>query len=176
MDNLAQTGEQLARTGAELAQASPLLEVAIGLLMLVVTILIHGVGVRVIVRLFNRRWAGVTTDPRRWRPDLILAVAVGSLATLHLVETLLFALPLYWHGLFATLRDSYCFVLESYTTLGEGALQLPQQWRLLGPIIAMAGLFTFGWTGSVLVSIMAQVGHIDRRQARRAGAADRTDA
>ena len=49
------------------------------------------------------------------------------------------------------MRDSYYFVLESYTTLGEGNVTLPDRWRLLGPIIGMSGLFTFGWTGSVLV-------------------------
>ncbi|MBP7241112.1 ion channel [Amaricoccus sp.] len=174
-EQLAQTGEHLAQTGAQLAQASPVFEVGIGLLMLIATILVHGVGLRVVVRIFNHHWARVTSATRHWRSNLILAAAVGSLATLHMIETLLFALPLYWQGLFATLRDSYYYVLESYTTLGEGAVQLPQQWRLLGPIIAMAGLFTFGWTGSVLVSIMAQVGHIDRQQARRNAGADGPD-
>lgn len=177
-EQLARTGEQLARTGAQIAQTSPLLEVGLGIAMLIVIILIHGVGLRVVVRGFNRHWARVTTDdPTHWRGNFILAVAVGSLATLHMVETLVFALPLYWHGLFENLRDSYYYVLESYTTLGEGTVTLPHQWRLLGPIIAMAGLFTFGWTGSVLVSIMAQIGHVDRQQARRADAAesDRAD-
>ncbi len=129
------------------------------------------------MRAFNRGWERATPEPRHWRSNLILATAVGSLATLHMLETLLFALPLYWHGLFGSLRDSYYYVLESYTTLGEGSLELPHEWRLLGPIIAMAGLFAFGWTGSVLVSIMAQIGHIDRQRARRADAdaADRPD-
>lgn len=176
-EQLARTGEQLARTGAQIAQTSPLLEVGLGIAMLIVIILIHGVGLRLVVRAFNRHWARVTADSSHWRGNLILAAAVGSLATLHMVETLVFALPLFWHGLFDSLRDSYYYVLESYTTLGEGTVALPHQWRLLGPIIAMAGLFTFGWTGSVLVSIMAQIGHVDRQQARRADAAesDRAD-
>ena len=66
-----------------------------------------------------------------------------------------------------SMRDSYYFVLESYTTLGEGTVQLPEPWRLIGPIIAMSGLFTFGWTGSVLVSIMTELGRLDRSRARR---------
>ncbi|MGO4837464.1 ion channel, partial [Rhizobiaceae sp. 2RAB30] len=60
----------------------------------------------------------------------------------------------------------YYFVLESYTTLGAGNIALPDQWRLLGPSIAMSGLFTFGWTGSVLVSIMTEFGKLDRIRAR----------
>jgi hypothetical protein len=31
---------------------------------------------------------------------------------------------------------------------------LPDGWHMLAPIIAMSGLFTFGWTGSVLVEIV----------------------
>lgn len=149
-----------------IAQNGPLLEIGVGIAMLILIILIHGVGLRLVVHHVNRRWA-IEVNARLWRTNLTLGAAVGSLATLHMAETLLFALPLYWHGLFPNLRDSYYYVLENYTTLGDSTLSLPDAWRLLGPIIAMAGVFTFGWTGSVLVSIMTQVGHIDRQQARR---------
>jgi hypothetical protein len=97
----------------------------------------------------------------------VLAVAVASLAALHLVETLLWAVPIYSAGLIPGLRDSYYFVLECYTTLGEGNVRLPDDWRLLGPIIAMSGLFTFGWTAGVLVSIMTEFGKFERERARR---------
>ena len=83
-----------------------------------------------------------------------LAVTIAALAVLHFAETLIWAVPLYVRDIIPSLRDSYYYVLESYTTLGEGNVTLPDRWRLLGPIIGMSGLFTFGWTGSVLVSIM----------------------
>ena len=56
-------------------------------------------------------------------------------------------------------------MLESYTTLGEGNVSLPPDWRLIGPMIAMSGLFTFGWTCSVLVSIMTDFAKFDRSRA-----------
>ena len=59
-------------------------------------------------------------------------------------------------------------MLEAYTTLGEGAVSLPEPWLLIGPIIAMSGLFTFGWTASVLVGIMTEYGQLDRSRARLA--------
>jgi hypothetical protein len=31
---------------------------------------------------------------------------------------------------------------------------LPNGWHMLAPIIAISGLFTFGWTGSVLVEVV----------------------
>ena len=50
---------------------------------------------------------------------------------------------------------------------------LPDRWRLIGPVIAISGLFTFGWTGSVLVYVMGQTGklHAERSKAAARAAA-----
>jgi hypothetical protein len=45
-------------------------------------------------------------------------------------------------------------------------------WRQLGPIIAVSGLFTFGWTSSVLVYVMTQFGTLDTHHAERKKAAE----
>jgi hypothetical protein len=102
-----------------------------------------------------------------WRVNLLLAFTIGSLAILHFVETLIWAIPVSLIGLIPSMRDSYYFVLESYTTLGEGTVSLPDRWRLIGPIIAISGLFTFGWTGSVLVNVMTDFGKLDRIRAKK---------
>jgi hypothetical protein len=144
----------------------PLLEVAVGLAILTFIITIHGAGLRTIYRHFSRSWVSVSARGSYWRINATLAVAVTALAVLHLLETLAWSLPIWAGGLLPNLRDSYFYVLEAYTTLGEGSLTLPQQWRLIGPIIAMSGLFTFGWTGSVLVNIMNEFGKFDKSEAR----------
>jgi len=48
-------------------------------------------------------------------------------------------------------RSAAFFVANTYTTVGYGSDVLPAAWNMLAPIIAISGLFTFGWTGSVLV-------------------------
>lgn len=58
-------------------------------------------------------------------------------------------------------------MLENYTTLGDDTVSLPTQWQLIGPVIAISGLFNFGWTASVFVNMMHDVGTLDRAQARR---------
>jgi Ion channel len=97
----------------------------------------------------------------------LLAGVITCFAVVHLIETLIWAVPIHRLGMIPDLRDAYYYVLESYTTLGEGAVSLPDRWRLIGPIIAMSGLFTFGWTGSVLVGIMTEYSQLDRSTARR---------
>ena len=57
-------------------------------------------------------------------------------------------------GAIATFRDAYYYVAVTYTTLGyaEGTLATP--WRILAPMMAMSGVFAFGWTTSVLFAIV----------------------
>lgn len=145
----------------------PIVEIVLGTLFLIIVIFVHGAGIRTINSRFNRFWVGVDASTPAWRVNLVLAVVIGSLALLHLVETLIWAFPIHAAGIIPDLRDSYYYVLESYTTLGEGNVSLPRRWRLLGPIIAMSGMFTFGWTASVLVSIMTEFGRLDRARARK---------
>ncbi len=149
----------------EFSTPRPYLEILLGTLILVVVIFVHGIGIRTINRRFNKSWARVHSATPHWRINSLLAVAIGSLTALHLVETLVWAIPISVAGLIPKMRDSYYYVLESYTTLGEGDVALPDQWRLIGPMIAMSGLFTFGWTGSVLVGIMTEFGKLDRKRA-----------
>ncbi len=149
----------------DLSNPAPVLEIAIGTLGVVLIIFVHGAGIRSISRRFNKSWVSVGRKGFV-RPNLLLALTIGSLAGLHFLETLIWAVPISHGSLIGSMRDSYYFVLESYTTLGAGNIALPDQWRLLGPSIAMSGLFTFGWTGSVLVSIMTEFGKLDRIQAR----------
>lgn len=152
---------------ADHMSSNPVLEILVGVLILIVIIFVHGMGMRLVNRRFTAAWARVTAATPHWRADSLLAIAIGSLAVVHLIETFLWAVPLYLMGIIPAMRDCYYYVLESYTTLGEGNVVLPDQWRLIGPIIAMSGLFTFGWTASVLVSIMTEFGKLDRARAEK---------
>ncbi len=146
---------------------APLMEISVGLVGLIVIIFLHGVGIRFINRSFSSAWVHVDALTPLWRINMILAGAIAALSMLHFMETLLWAVPISRAGIIPNLRDSYYFVLDRYTTLGEDSVRISDRWRLIGPIIAMSGLFTFGWTGSVLVSVMGELGRLDRARARR---------
>jgi hypothetical protein len=151
------------------------MEMLLGTLIMILIIFVHGVGIRMINLQFSRSWAHMHARTPHWRLNVLLAGTIGSLAALHFSETFLWAVPLSIGGLIPSMRDSYFYVLENYTTLGEGNVSLPDQWRLLGPIISMSGLFTFGWTGSVLVSVMTDFGRIDKLRAKASEGASPTD-
>jgi hypothetical protein len=152
-----------------MAPPDPIVEILVGLVGLVVTIFVHGAGLRIINRSFSGRWGQITPSTPHWRVNLFLAGIVAALSLTHFVETLIWAVPISTTGMIPEMRDSYFFVLQSYTTLGAGDVALPERWRLIGPIIAMSGLFTFSWTAGMLVSVMTEFSKLDRARAEKRG-------
>ncbi len=150
-----------------LAETNPVVEIMLGTLALIGIIVVHGAALRATARGFNKSWVRVNALTPGWRISMILTMTIGAMTATHLLETLLWALPIYGLAMLSTLRDSYFFVLGAYTTLGSVDVALPDQWRLIGPMIAMSGIFTFGWTGSVLVTIMNELSRLDRTQASK---------
>ena len=138
----------------------------------------HGVGIRFINRWFSSAWVRVDAATRRSGGSIcILTAAIAALSMLHFAETLLWALPISRVGHASRMRDSLLLrARELHHSRRRQRVSCRTRWRLLGPIIAMSGLFTFGWTGSVLVSIMAEFGRLDRAaRARKASDDDGPD-
>lgn len=152
------------------ATPSPFEELALGVLVLIVVITFHGWAIARVNGLFNREIARLDERTPDWRYSLMTAVGIGLLTATHLFETLLWSVPILGMGILGNLRDTYYFVLESYTTLGASSILLPEAWRLLGPMIAISGLFTFSWTGSVLVYIVTETARHQRDRARKKAA------
>jgi len=139
-----------------LAQVLPAADVAFGGTMLVAIILIHAAGVRVVTDIVSKRMRVIMTRPRVWQADLVMSGAVLLLLALHLTETAVWAASLVYGGLVSSWRSAGFFAGNTYTTVGYGNFVLPEGWEMVAPIIAMSGLFTFGWSGSVLVDIVAR--------------------
>jgi hypothetical protein len=149
--------DPLAQLPVEVVSTSfDLLQIALGVAVLVVVVFIHGAGIRRISRYFSERWVHVTTETPHWRVNLLFGSVIAQFVIVHLIEVMVWALPIYWLKLIPELSSAAFFAAETYTTLGEGAVRLPLSWRQLGPIIAVSGLFTFGWTSSVLVYVMTR--------------------
>jgi ion channel len=74
---------------------------------------------------------------------------------LHLVEILIWAFALNRAGLIVHAYDAIYFCANGYTTLGMGKVDVGEHWRIISPIIGISGLFTFAWTTSALVDVVA---------------------
>lgn len=104
---------------------------------------------------------------------LLFGWVVLLFVMLHVLETFIWATLLYKLHLVPRFRDAFYFSANSYTTLGYGEVLLPQSWRELSPLIAISGLFTFGFTTSALVDVVGENNRlvkelaIDRRRRKQ---------
>ena len=139
-----------------LSAVIPAADLAFGGTMLIVIVLVHAAGVRTITNRVVTHWQIIMRRPTAWRADLLMSSAVFVLLTLHLLEMVIWAAALVYSGLVPDWRTAGFFAGNTYTTVGYGAFVLPAGWRMLAPIIAISGLFTFGWSGSVLVELVGR--------------------
>ena len=77
---------------------------------------------------------------------------------------------LVFSGLVPNWHDAGFFAGNTYTTIGYGTFILSPAWEMVAPIMAISGLFTFGWSGSVLVDYVRRIQQIrDAVHARKHG-------
>jgi hypothetical protein len=118
--------------------------------------LFHGVGLHWIL-VGQRRGE---RSLRSGRPYVVAASALFAwsvflMLDLHLVEIVIWAFALNHMGLIEHAYDAIYFCANDYTTLGMGKMDVDSHWHIISPIIGISGLFTFAWTTSALVDVVA---------------------
>ena len=143
-----------------LSAVMPAADLLLGGAVMIGIVLVHAAGVRAVTTHVLRRTQSIMQHPSRWQADLLMSSIVFMLLSLHVVEMFLWAAALVYSGLVPDWRAAGFFAGNTYTTVGYGNFILPDGWRMLAPIIAMSGLFTFGWSGSVLVDFVRRLNTI----------------
>ena len=139
-----------------LSAVMPAADLFFGGAMMIFIVLAHAAGVRAVTTHVLRRTQVIMQRPSRWEADLLMASIVFMLLSLHTVEMIMWAAALVYSGLVPDWRSAGFFAGNTYTTVGYGSVVLPPGWEMLTPLIAISGLFTFGWSGSVLVDLVGR--------------------
>ncbi|MFO1090026.1 MAG: two pore domain potassium channel family protein [Hyphomicrobiales bacterium] len=135
---------------------------------LVLIIAIHGSCLMWTSQRFAARFAVMNASTPWWRVMWLMSMTITLLVSFHLFETFLWTCAIYGVGALNGFRTAYLYTLEGYTTLGETNTVLPEKFKAIGPMIAISGLFTFGWTGSSLVYVMSQILKLQAIRTKRA--------
>lgn len=149
-------------------------EVLYGGVLLAATMALHGCGVLVTLRSTAalKRLAGPTAAGLAGIG--ILIAASWMLVLLHLLEVIVWAAFYVWNNAInaadANPSIAYYFALMEYTTIGS-AYNLKLDWRLLEGMNGIAGLLTFAWSTSVLITLADDF----QRQRLRAVEPDRAE-
>lgn len=134
----------------------PLAALGIGAAILVLMVLFHGISLHKILVHFKRRELRLQAGrPHLWGAAFLFGWAVFMMLSLHIVEIMAWSWALLYLGLIVHPADALYFCANAYTTMGYGTVDLNQLWRNITPVIAISGLFTFAWTTSSLVTMVA---------------------
>jgi hypothetical protein len=128
----------------QISEVLPTADLLFGGGMLIVILFIHATCIRFATNRLVRKSKTLLDHPRYWRADLLMGETVLMLLVVHLVAIFVWAAALVHSGLVADWRAAGFFAGNTYTTVGYGAEILPLGWRMVTPIIAISGLFTFG--------------------------------
>ena len=136
----------------DLTYVTSLEEVSWGLALIAVTMIIHAVAMPATLE--------ACAALRRRRPVVngffggvrVLLLGSAMIATTHLLEVVVWGGFFYYRDALPSASSAYYYALLQYTTVGS-ELSLPERWRLLGGMIAMAGLLTFAWSTAVLLTL-----------------------
>lgn len=139
----------------------PIAALGIGSFMLVGLVLFHGGGLHLIFVQQKRRERRL----RLGRPNLAAGMllfgwSVFLMLALHVIEILIWSFAITHTGIVKHAYDAIYFCANAYTTLGMGNLDVDLHWRNISPIIGISGLFTFAWTTSALVDVVASNGRL----------------
>ena len=123
--------------------------------VLIFVVMFHAFWIRLITGAFLKRSQRHGPVASLWRADLLFALTVMALLALHLGEVIVWSAALILGGIVTDWSKAAYFAANCYTALGE-PFNLAHEWRIVPPIIAISGIFTFAWTASVLVNFVAR--------------------
>jgi len=132
-----------------------LLEILMGSGLLAGVMMIHSFGMYQTMHRFELHWSTLIKKSELSRQVFFCWLTSLMLFT-HLSEVFFWAIILNVLNAMPDFRTAFYFAGETYTTVGFGDVVLPHQWRQLALFIAMSGLFSFGWTTGVLVSMVSK--------------------
>jgi hypothetical protein len=130
---------------------------ALATVMVMVTVVIHFLGLLLLIRLMEQHGRRVDHWHRVARQSVLLVVTVLCIMFLHTLEIWAYAALYLGLGVVAGLEPALYFSTVSFTSLGYGDIVLGPDWRIIGAIEAANGLILFGWSTAFLISLMGKL-------------------
>jgi len=135
-----------------------LLNIAAGTTLVIVTVIIHGLGLLMLSALLRRgiEWC---------RPHETLAGTIATIVAtvlglflLHTVEIWAWALAFLWIGALSTMWSALTFSTLSFSTLGAEAVSTTPEWQLFGAFEGVNGFLLIGWSTAYLIPAWTRYG------------------
>jgi hypothetical protein len=135
-----------------------LMSLLVGVAATIGTLVIHGFVVHAIVTTLRRNLMSGLIGMRIWA-NMTFIMGATLLAFIgHLAEIAFWALVLELSGAVAGVGSAIYASAGNYTTVGSG-IELPPQWKLLGPLEAVCGMLMFGVSTAFIFAVIQRLIH-----------------
>ena len=132
-----------------------LTELLVGTVMVILTVVMHGVGLAILARVTQAETNAKQLD---WLSPRGVGFTVGlviGLFVLHGLEIWLYASVYQALGATQDLRAAVYFSTTTYAAIGYGDEAVAEEWRLLGGIEGINGVILLGWSTAFFVTVMS---------------------
>jgi hypothetical protein len=128
-------------------------EIGWGITLIAITMAIHALGMLLTLTAGDAMQKRLRVTTGFYAGIGVLVVASWIIVLVHLSELLVWAGFLLWRDAMPSASAAYYYSLMQYVTVGS-ELTLPVRWRLLGGMMGIAGLLTFAWSTTVLLTLV----------------------
>jgi hypothetical protein len=127
----------------------------IAIVLVVVTVVIHAVGLAVLLRFLMKIQDRLPTRfwPIVW---LLIRVTLG-LIMMHLAGISVWGIFYYWQECVPDLESALYFSGVTYATIGYGDLLLPKLWRMLSPVEGLTGILMCGLSAGIFFAVLNRI-------------------
>ena len=123
----------------------------IGCLVLVLCLVIHAVFVLFVSVRSKKIIKDFTAEKKHLKAQLFFLIGIIILLASHLLQIYIWGLALYLFEIIKNEHEAMVYAGSTYTTVGFVSDPLPMQWQLLSVIMAVSGLFAFGWSTAIML-------------------------
>lgn len=122
----------------------------LGCAMLLLCLVIHAFFVLLVTTKFKNSIQAFVHDKKRIKAQITFYVSIIVLLVSHLIQIYVWGQFLYRWDIIDAEHHAMVFAGSTYTTVGFTSDPLPIGWQLLTIIMAVSGVFSFGWSTAIM--------------------------
>ncbi len=130
---------------------------ALATLMVVLTVVIHFVGLQFFIRILNSGGRSLKLHDSLLAQFVLLIIVVLGLVFIHALQIWAYAVLYILLGALPDFETALYYSTTAFTTVGFGDVVLPHSWRFIGAIEAANGFILFGWSIAFLMSMTGKL-------------------
>ena len=124
-----------------------------GCLVLLICLAIQALFVVLAVSKCKRLISHLIKEHKNLQAHFVFLLGILILLTSHLCQIYIWGLALNLYGVIDNMHQAMVYAGSTYTTVGFITDPLQTDWQLLSVIMAVSGLFAFGWSTAIIFII-----------------------